>query len=213
MKNFLESLKSAIHKDLPGTEVQWQMASSDRMMRDFPGIPGPDARTAAVLILLYPYNGKIHTVLMQRPDYEGFHGGQISFPGGKKELSDEDILQTALRESEEETGVNSKEIIIAGTLTPLFIPVSNMVVTAVVGWMADRPVFNHDPHEVVFLIEAELERFLNSSIIKTKPMELRGEVYEIRYFAYEGFVIWGATAMILNELLEIIKRGKISLVV
>lgn len=211
MEHFPDTIKSAISKGLPGTEVQWIMASSGRMLKDFPGKPRTDARVAAVLILLYPDNGKVHTVFMQRPDYEGFHGGQISFPGGKKESSDKDIIQTALREAAEETGVNPDGITVIGTLTPLFIPVSNMVVTAVVGWMCAKPVFSHNPHEVDFLIEADLVTFLDPSIIKTKPMELRGEVYEIRYFAIKGFVIWGATAMILNELLEIIKREKISL--
>jgi oligopeptide/dipeptide ABC transporter ATP-binding protein len=82
---FTDLLKAEIQKGLPGTEVQWQMASSDRMIRNFPRIPGADAQVAAVLILLYPHCGSIYTVFMQRPDYNGVHSGQISFPGGKKE--------------------------------------------------------------------------------------------------------------------------------
>jgi 8-oxo-dGTP pyrophosphatase MutT (NUDIX family) len=110
MNDFSDILKNEILKGLPGTETQWQMASSDRMMRNFPGSPGVDARLAAVLILLYPENGSVHTVFMQRHIYDGVHGGQISFPGGKKENSDEDLIQTALREAEEETGVNRSGI-------------------------------------------------------------------------------------------------------
>lgn len=206
MVKFQDKLQSAILEGLPGTDVQWNMAASDRMLKDFPRVPGPDARPAAVLILLYPVDGEIHTVFMQRPDYVGFHGGQISFPGGKKEPSDKDIVETALREAAEETGVNTKKVSVLGTLTPLFIPVSNMVVTSVVGWSNNRPQFSHDPHEVVFLIEAELNHFLDPSVIMTKPMKLRGETYEIKYFSYQGNVIWGATAMMFNELLEIVKR-------
>jgi len=206
LKSFTEILKSELIKKLPGTEVQWEMASSDRMIKNFPRTPGPDARVAAVLILLYPDTGTIHTLFMQRHNYDGVHGGQISFPGGKKEPADKDIIETALREAEEETGVDRSAISVIGTLTPLFIPVSKMIVTPVVGWADKKPLFVHQPEEVVYLIEAELKRFLDPGIIKIKPFEVRGELIDIRYFDYEGHVIWGATAMILNELLTIIKN-------
>lgn len=211
MYDFGSKLKSSISKGLPGSGIQMQMLSSNRLLRDFPVIPDPDARTAAVLILLFPRKGKVHTVFMQRPEYEGFHGGQISFPGGKKEKGDGNIIHTALREAEEETGIDSSLIEVAGTLTPLFIPVSRMVVTAVTAWTSDEPVFKPDPREVVFLIEADLTRFTDPSIVQVRPMKIRGEVYDIRYFSYEGHVIWGATAMMLNELMEIIRRERISL--
>jgi 8-oxo-dGTP pyrophosphatase MutT (NUDIX family) len=207
MNDFAQTLKSEILKGLPGTQVQWIMASSDRFVRNFPMFPGDDARVAAVLILLYPDNGSIHTVFMQRPDYDGVHGGQISFPGGKKEPEDESVIMTALREANEETGTDADKITIIGTLTPLFIPVSNMLVTPVVGWTDEKPSFNHKPDEVVFLINAEIEKFFDPSIIKTKPFEIRGEMAEIKYFDYNGHTIWGATAMILHELLVIIKRS------
>jgi 8-oxo-dGTP pyrophosphatase MutT (NUDIX family) len=208
MNSFPVILKNELLKPLPGTDVQWKMASSDRMIRDFPRLPGPDARVAAVLILLYPDTGSVHTVFMQRHNYDGVHGGQISFPGGKKEDSDKDIIHTAIREAEEETGIDPEGISVLGTLTPLFIPVSNMIVTPVVGWTEKMPDFKHQPEEVVFLIDAELKRFLDPSMLKIKPFEIRGEKINVKYFDYEGNVIWGATAMILNELLTIIKRRK-----
>ncbi len=211
MQEFVKNLKEALKKGLPGTQVQWMMATSDRLLKDFPKVPGPDAREAAVLILLWPENGSVHTVFMQRPDYVGFHGGQISFPGGKKEQDDENLIRTAIRETLEETGLSTDSIEIAGMLTPLFIPVSNMIVTAVIGCMKELPSFNPDTQEVDHLIIADLNRFLEQGIIKTKPMELMGESYNIRYFDYEGYVIWGATAMMLNELLEIIRREQFSL--
>jgi len=83
-----------------------------------------------------------------------------------------------------------------------------MKVTPVVGWTNEKPAFIHQPEEVVFLINAELKRFLDPSILKTKPFEIRGEMINVKYFDYEGHVIWGATAMILNELLTIVKRRK-----
>ncbi|MEI6049730.1 MAG: CoA pyrophosphatase [Bacteroidota bacterium] len=207
MNSFVRKLKSEILKGLPGTEIQWQMASSDRMVKNFPGSPGKDARVAAVLILLYPYKGSIYTVLMQRPDYNGVHSGQISFPGGKQEPSDGNIIQTAIREANEETGVDPSKISVIGTLTPLFIPVSNMIVTPVIGWINTRPAFNHQEEEVVFLFDADLKALLDPSIVKTKPFNIKTETIEVKYFDYEGNMIWGATAMILYELLNILKRG------
>jgi 8-oxo-dGTP pyrophosphatase MutT (NUDIX family) len=144
---------------------------------------------------------------MQRPDYDGVHGGQISFPGGKKESGDKDVIQTALREANEETGIDPEEVSIIGSLTTLFIPVSNMIVTPVTAWMDKKPVFNWLSDEVVFLIDADLKRLLDPSIVKTKPFYIRGEMLDIKYFDYEDHTIWGATAMILHELLIIIRRG------
>jgi 8-oxo-dGTP pyrophosphatase MutT (NUDIX family) len=210
MNEFVKRLKAEILKGLPGTEVQWEMASSDRMLKGFPRVPGKDARMAAVLILLYPDNGTIHTVLLQRQEYIGVHGGQISLPGGKQELSDKNTIQTALRETKEETGTDTEGIFVAGTLTPLFIPVSNMLVTPVAGWLDNKPVFNIRQEEVAFLIDCEIKRLLDPSIIKTGPFEINGEMLDIKYFDYAGHVIWGATAMILHELLTIIKRANIS---
>jgi 8-oxo-dGTP pyrophosphatase MutT (NUDIX family) len=210
IKNFAFALEDAFKNGLPGTDVQWVMASSDRMRANFPRTPDADAREAGVLILLYPHRGSVHTVFMQRPDYSGFHGGQISFPGGKKEPADKNIIKTAFREVEEETGIDTWLVKAAGTLTPLFIPVSNMIVTAVAGCLNSRPHFRPDPREVLFLIEADLTQLLSPAIVKTKPLEIHGEVYDIRYFDYMEHVIWGATAMMLNELLELIRRNNIS---
>jgi 8-oxo-dGTP pyrophosphatase MutT (NUDIX family) len=207
MKAFAANLKTEILKGLPGTDAQWQMASSDRFIKNFPRFPGKDARVASVLILLYPNNGSICTVLMQRPDYNGVHGGQISFPGGKREPEDSDVIQTALREAHEETGVDPSKVSIIGILTPLFIPISNMVVTPVAGWLNEVPLYNIKSDEVVFLFEADLKKLLDQSIVKSKPFEIRGETVEIKYFDYNGNTIWGATAMILHELLLIIRRG------
>ena len=207
MHEFANRLKTELRKGLPGTEVQWLMASSDRRLKDFPRIPGKDARLAAVLILIYPVNGSVHTVFMQRHDYVGVHGGQISFPGGKMEPSDMDIIATAIREANEETGVPVSLINILGTLTPLFIPVSNMLVTPVLGWTEVKPEFKHQAEEVVFLFDAELRRFLDPTIIKVKTMTIRSIPVDVKYYDYDGNVIWGATAMILNELLTIIREN------
>jgi 8-oxo-dGTP pyrophosphatase MutT (NUDIX family) len=212
MNRFPELLKYELTKELPGTEVQWQMASADRMLRNYPRKAGPDARAAAVLIMLYPENHAVYTTFMQRPNYDGVHGGQISFPGGKMEPSDKDIIHTALREAQEETGIDISGLNILGTLTPLFIPVSNMLVTPVAVWIKKKPFFKIKPDEVVYLFNASLERLMDPTIIKEKPFEVRGEMINVKYYDFESHVIWGATAMMLHELLVIINNiGIISL--
>jgi 8-oxo-dGTP pyrophosphatase MutT (NUDIX family) len=207
MDNFISRLKNEIFKGLPGTEVQWALASSDRMLRGFPRAPKEDTKEAAVLILLYPIDNLIYTVFIQRPEYIGVHGGQISFPGGKKEESDPDLISTALREASEEIGVIPSEVRVITSLTPLYIPVSNNIVTPVIGWMEKNPEFIRQENEVVFIIEADIKTLLDPSSIKIKPFNIRGEMVEIKYFDYKNHVIWGATAMILYELLIIFKRG------
>jgi 8-oxo-dGTP pyrophosphatase MutT (NUDIX family) len=206
MDSIPDILAKALSGELPGTDVQWEMASSDRMTTSYPRIPRDDARQASVLILLYPEDGELHTVFMQRPDYDGVHSGQISFPGGKKEPSDIDLIQTALRETQEETGADIDNIRILGTLTPLFIWVSNMLVTPVVGWTEVKPPLNFTSEEVVFLFEASVKKLLDPSIVREKPYNIKGEKLNVRFFDYNGHVIWGATAMMLNELLTIIKK-------
>lgn len=209
MNEFAERLKIEISKGLPGTEVQWELASSDRLIKDFPRFPKNDSIPAAVMILLYPKADQIHTVFIQRPEYEGVHSGQISFPGGKKETSDADLIKTAVRETSEEIGINPVEIDVISNLTPLYIPVSNIIVTPVVGYNKKQPVFAHQKDEVVFIIEADLKTLMSASSLKKKPFMIRGELIDITYFDYKGHIIWGATAMILHELLTILRRGNL----
>ncbi len=182
------------------------MASSDRMIKNFPRSRRGDSKLAAVLILLYPVDDTIYTLFIRRPEYNGVHSGQISFPGGKKEKGDSNITDTALRETCEEIGICDEELIILGTLTPLFIPVSNIEVTPVVASCIKRPYIKPDREEVVFVIEARLSDFLKDNIVKERPMAVRGETLDVKYYDYKGHIIWGATAMILHELLVVMKR-------
>lgn len=203
----LETLRKAFENGLPGEDVQWEMASSDRLVRDFPRKPRNDSAEAAVLILLYRYGDRLCTVFIKRPDYKGIHGGQISFPGGKREKKDSSPEETALRETSEETGLPAGKIKIIGRLTPLFIHVSNINVIPFAGWFDGTPLFSPQKSEVDFLIEADLDRFIPEPLIKEGVFDVRGEKINIRYFDYMGHIIWGATAMIFNELLAIIRRS------
>jgi hypothetical protein len=120
-------------------------------------------------------------------------------------------MQTAFREAFEETGIIVTSDNFIGTLTPLYIPVSNIVVTPYIAWLNKKPDFKPDTREVVHIIEATLQKFTDCSIIKTKPFYIRGEMINIKYYEYLGNVIWGATAMMLHELMFILRRGSIIL--
>jgi len=205
-KLFTKTLQAALSKVLPGTEVQWEMASSDRMISNFPRTRRSDSILAAVLIMLYPLDNRIYTLFIQRPLYNGVHSGQISFPGGKKEKGDYTITDTAVRETCEEIGICGDQLLILGRLTPLFIPVSNIEVTPVVAFCNERPGFSPDKTEVDLLIEAPLADFFSEDVVKEKPMVVRQETLNVKYFDYKGHIIWGATAMILHELLVVLKR-------
>ena len=208
MQILAEKLKIELTKGLPGTDVQWQMAPKHRFS-EFPTAPGKDTLNASVLILLYPHLESVYTVLTHRQSYDGVHSAQISFPGGKSEPADVSDIHTALREAEEEIGIDPSIISVIGTLTPLFIPVSNILVTSVIGWVKNKPELNIDPKEVAFLIDADLKKLIDPAIVKIKPYEIRGSIFEVKYFDYDDNMIWGATAMIIQELLAIIKNSGI----
>ena len=205
-KDVCTFLRKSLKQPLPGTDVQWEMASSDRRIRDYPRLKKPGSKLAAVLILLYPVNRRLHTVFIQRPVYNGVHSGQIAFPGGKKEKQDPDLTATAIRETCEETGFCSENIEILGTLTPLYIPVSDIEVTPFVACSTSRPDFTPCKSEVVSLIEAPLEFFFDPAIVEEKPMKIRKEILDVKYYNYKGNVIWGATAMILHELIVVLEN-------
>ena len=122
------------------------------------------------------------------------------------EEEDGSLMNTALREANEETGIDISSVTIIGKLTPLHIPVSNVNVHAFVGVTDSRPAFVHDPAEVQYLIEESLDELLNEVNHKTKSMTLFGNEVIVPYFDIQGNHIWGATAMIISEFAEILKR-------
>lgn len=202
-ENWKEELASELRKPLPGVEAQLRMSPSVKrpVSGEYP------LKNAGVLILLYPFMASIYTVFIKRTEYDGVHSGQVSLPGGMFEEEDGTLLNTALREANEEIGIDVLSVNIIGQLTPLHIPVSNINVHAFVGVTDIRPAFNHDPAEVQFLIEESLQELLNEVNHKTKAMTLFGNEVIVPYFDVQGNHIWGATAMIISEFSEILKRG------
>ncbi len=165
-------------------------------------------RNAAVMILLYIRDGSLHTVLMKRPEYAGAHSNQISLPGGKFEAGDRDLKETALREIREEIGIDDSRIRILGILSRLEIPVSGIEVLPVVGYYPEEPDFQPDSAEVAYLVEASIEELLNPRNTRKKIRTLMCKLIKVPYFQIGEEQVWGATAMILSEFLEIIRTGK-----
>ncbi len=185
------------HK-LPGKRAQLIMAPTFR--GSFPQQDEP-AR-AAVLALLYPSGEEAHLAFIKRNEYDGPHSAQVSFPGGARETGDKTLEETALRETCEELGVNGP-IEILGSLTPLHIPVSNFMVYPFLGWMDDNPLFFPDPAEVQYVIEAPLAGLLDPSNSDSETIYHHGRSIEAPFYRVGREKIWGATAMILSELLQL----------
>jgi 8-oxo-dGTP pyrophosphatase MutT (NUDIX family) len=204
---FIILLEKRLQKPLPGRPAQLKMSSLARI-RELMKFPSPeDASQSSVLILLYPLAGSIGLVLMLRPEYQGIHSGQISLPGGKFEETDESLIYTALREAREEIGIDPLQVQIIGQLTELYIPPSNFLVTPVVGYQASQPRFTADPKEVAKIIEIQLDDLLNESNRQMKKMKISlGFSLKVPSYYINGNIVWGATAMILSELGEIVSE-------
>lgn len=202
---FLRQIRHDLAGALPGKAAQYRMAPQlGRERGEEPyATPRPDARRGGVLALFYPQGNRLHLPLILRPTYTGVHSGQVGFPGGGYEALDNDLTATALREAYEEVGVHPSEVTVLGQLTPLYVFASNYLVLPTVGWADYRPEFRPDPYEVAQLIETPLLDLLDEQNRRTEAWDLRGSITDVPFFAIQGHTIWGATAMMLSELLAL----------
>jgi 8-oxo-dGTP pyrophosphatase MutT (NUDIX family) len=201
MEGLINHLKRRLHGPLPGIDVQYQMAPVNRAKFDTASLDPSTYRKSAVILLLYKTGDSFEIPLIKRHDYNGKHSGQVGLPGGKHDEDDGELVTTALRELNEELGINKDAVEILGALTPLFIPVSSFYVQPYVGlFTGDKIVFAIDTHEVKKLMTLNVELLKSESIVKESGI-VSGEGYKLKtpYFDVEGEMIWGATAMILNE--------------
>lgn len=157
-----------------------------------------DPRLSAVLLLLYPQLESLYFVMIERPEYPGVHSGQIGLPGGRQE-NGETFLQTALREANEEVGVEIDRIEVIGKLTPIYIPPSDFEVHPFVGYIDERPQWQPDPTEVAGIIEMPVKTLLDNSIKVREDWNIRDFTLDVPYYAFQGHKIWGATAIMLSE--------------
>ena len=198
-------LQHRLQGPLPGLEAQLSLTSRPIQERTQP--PRSDHRKGGVLALLYPVEEVPHMVFMQRTEDGRVHSGQISFPGGKVETFDPHPTATALREAEEELGIPQDRVEVLGSLTPLYIPPSNFLVYPTVGYMDHRTSFVPSEKEVARIIEVPLPLLLQPDTLQETKIRIRqGLVIKAPAFMAEGNVIWGATAMMLNELLTVIRE-------
>lgn len=209
-KPFISHLSKALQSNLPGADAQYIMAPETKGHREKMLEKDPNPRQGSVMVLFYPVQGVPYLVLIKRAEYEGHHSGQVSFPGGRKETQDEGMLQTALRETHEEVGVHVPENQIIGALSKLYIPPSKYLVSPFVGFFPQRPAFVPDGYEVSRILEVSLQHLLHEKSVKQKELTMAsGQILLTPYFDVEGHVVWGATAMILSELLYVIRNGVI----
>lgn len=204
--------------NLPGEEAQYRMAPALRRQRIPESWTRQGVRESAVFILLFPRQehespspavapaATLHTVLMQRPVYQGAHSGQISFPGGRHEASDADLQHTALREMEEEIGVPAGQVQVLGPLSSLYVPVSHSNIQPYVGYLAQEPVFRPDPREVQDLLVTSLPALFDDRIKSETEIVVSGGARLLApYYAVQDRVVWGATAMIISELEALVR--------
>ncbi|MFL5762391.1 MAG: NUDIX hydrolase [Bacteroidia bacterium] len=206
-RDFISRLEIRLGQELPGESAQFSMAPYSRKRISEISMEKYNPRQSAVLIVLFPESDSIHTLLIQRPEYEGVHSGQIGFPGGKFEEADGELRTTALREASEEIGIDPSEIKVIGHLTDLYITPSNFLVSPFVGFAASRPALHPDLREVQRIIEVDLFK-LNDPEIKGEKVISHSNGFKIKtpYYEIEGLTVWGATAMMISELNAVVSE-------
>jgi 8-oxo-dGTP pyrophosphatase MutT (NUDIX family) len=204
-QDFLQFVPQFISAELPAIEAHVKMAPLERIMSK-PNYKEASPRTAAVLMLCYPKNGNTHIVLIVRNEYEGVHSAQIAFPGGKFEETDIDFSVTALRETFEEVGIHPSKLEIIKTFTEVYIPPSNFVVYPFFGLCKEEIHFIPDPTEVAQIIELPITTLLNDYIVVETEIPIsETSSIVLPAFQIDNHIVWGATAMMLSELKEVLK--------
>lgn len=153
------------------------------------------------MLLLYPVDGLIHTMIIKRPSYDGIHSGQLALPGGKMDEGDGTPIHTAIRETLEEVGVSVSVQDVIGELTPLYIPPSNFLVHPFVAWLNERPTFVPDKREVEVILETPLTTILDPLLKSRRRITIGTNTFiDAPCYIIGDETLWGATAMMFAEL-------------
>ncbi|EDM44055.1 hydrolase, NUDIX family protein [unidentified eubacterium SCB49] len=207
--DFFNKALKVTKMELPGEAFHLKMAPIERLLELTKIAKDKNtARRAAVLALFYPSEeGATKLILILRKTYKGVHSNQVGFPGGKYEEEDSNYEETALRETEEEVGVPRETVTVLKELTEIYIPPSNFFVQPFFAVTKTTPQFVAQEEEVEALIEVDLEHFMDDSIIITKTLSTSYATdIEVPAYLINGHVVWGATAMMLSEIREILKE-------
>ena len=204
---FFDFLKERLQQSLPGKNAHNRMLPEPA--DNSPELPqksiDSSGHPSGVLVPLFPGDaGDLHVILTVRTESIR-HAGQISFPGGRSD-SDETIIETALRETHEEIGIPSSKIEVRGTLSPFYLYRTDNRITPVVGTLHDKPDMRRNEAEVAEIITVRLDDLLSQSYLKREKWELSKASYWVPYWDFHRVPLWGATAMMMSELLEIYRE-------
>ncbi len=203
---FLANILKLEKLPLGGLDSQFKMAPALRKFYDEEKINKMNPKKAAVLALFYPNEtNETLFLLTKRAQYNGTHSSQISFPGGKHEYADILMKNTALRETNEEIGINKEDVKLIKQLTDVYIPPSNFYVSPFLGYINYHPFF-YKNEEVESIIEIKLADLLNIKNLSSIKIDTSyGENLEVPCFKFDGEIVWGATAMMLSEIKDLLK--------
>lgn len=205
---FIEQFRLISREGLPGERAHSLMLPINRPLSSDALKSASDYRDSAVAILLFEKDGSIHSTLIQRPEYEGTHSKQIAFPGGKHDDTDHNLEFTARREAFEEVNLPLDNGQLITELTTVYIPVSKFKVNPFVFYLDEEPILTPDPREVDSIIHFDVFQLITDEVVKTTDLRLSNGLIRknIPYFDINGHVVWGATALMLSELREILKQ-------
>lgn len=205
-----ETLKKSLLHQLTGNRSHQKMAPASRIddveiaksKGDF-----ANARKSAVMILMYNEANRTKVIFIRRSFYVGIHAGQIAFPGGRFEIEDITLENTALREIEEEIGIKSNEINVLGRLSDIFVPASNFIISVFIGFLQQKPNYSPDHREVAEIIEIDLSEFFEHDVIREKVFLVPSATQSIMapYYKVGNIELWGASAMVMSELIDMIR--------
>lgn len=206
-EELIKNLQKALSDSLPGKGAHLLLAPEIRKGEILMGKIPSSAQEGAVLILLYKKKSSIHTVVILRNEYDGIHSGQISLPGGKKEVEDTDFIATALRETYEEIGIPKDSVQIIGELSTFYVIPSNFVIHPFIGVLSKPPAFIPDASEVQRIIEIDVLNDLIYDKVTYRELFFRNSMtITAPGFNVDNEFMWGATAMIYSELISILER-------
>jgi 8-oxo-dGTP pyrophosphatase MutT (NUDIX family) len=207
--DFTKRIVKIANLDLPGEASHHKMAPIARLEKlTTKSFKNNKAKKAAVMALFYPNKDhQTHLALILRKTYKGVHSAQVGFPGGKQEPTDTSAEHTAIRETQEEIGVLQEDITILKKLTKIYIPPSNFFVQPFIGICNKTPHFILQKTEVEALIEVKLSDFLKDNTYCTRKLSTSYATdIEVPAYILNKHVVWGATAMMLSEVRELLKQ-------